>query len=395
MIARNISQKMLEMAGKFPVVTITGPRQSGKTTLIKHIFKNKSYVSLENPDTRLFVEEDPRGFLRSYPDGLVIDEAQRVPDLFSYIQGLVDEKNEPGQFILSGSQSFLLHHKISQTLAGRTAILRLLPFCIPELAQEHIDFQTYEEYIFTGSYPRIYDKNIRPSDFFPNYIQTYLERDVRSLQNIHDLSSFIRFLGLCAGRIGQILDLTSLANDCGISVNTAKAWTSVLEASYAIYLLQPYYKNYNKRLIKRPKIYFYDTGLACSLLKIESAKQLETFYNLGGLFENMIINEIIKQKYNKGLQPGIYFWRDNKGKEIDCLIDQFDQPLCIEIKASKTFHTGFFKNLNYWNRLSGSDVANNLVFYGGNDSLSTSLGRLISWKKLAELSTVLEAGDQL
>lgn len=389
MIARTISQKILDMTGKFPVITITGPRQSGKTTLITYLFKDKPYVSLENPDTRLFVEKDPRGFLATYPSGVVIDEAQRVPEIFSYIQGVADDKNLPGQFILSGSQSFLLHHNISQTLAGRTAIFRLLPFSLAELDNEKIPVQTYEDYIFTGSYPRIYDKNINPADFFPNYIQTYLERDVRSLQNIHDLSAFTRFLGLCAGRIGQILDLTSMANDCGVSVNTAKAWISVLEASYSVYLLQPYYRNFNKRLIKRPKIYFYDTGLACSLLKIESFKQLGTFYNLGGLFENMVINEILKEKYNQGIQPAVYFWRDHKGKEIDCLIDQFDHPLMMEMKASRTYHPDFFKNLLYLNHLTGSAPDHNRVVYGGDDSYNTSSGKLLSWRSLSRMEEVL------
>lgn len=265
MIPRILSTKILELAQKFPVLMVTGPRQSGKTTLLRNLFPDLYYASLENPETRLFALRDPKGFLLRYAGGGIIDEAQLVPDLFSYIQGIVDESGKAGQFILSGSQSFQLHNRISQSLAGRTAIFRLLPFSFHELMPEDRLLPSPEENILHGFFPRMFDKQIAPADFFPNYIQTYLERDVRTLQNIHDLNLFNRFLGLCAGRTGQLLDFTSLANDCGISVNTAKAWIAVLEASYILFLLQPYHVNFNKRIVKRPKLYFYDTGLCCSL----------------------------------------------------------------------------------------------------------------------------------
>jgi len=276
-IKRQIQEKLIQLSGQFPVVAVVGPRQSGKTTLVKMTFKDKSFLNLEEPDTRLFAQNDPRSFLSTSKSGLIIDEAQRVPDLFSYIQSIVDENKAPGSFIITGSHNFLMQEKISQTLAGRVAILTLLPFSIDELRGEDTleDFSTY---IFKGFYPPIYDRKIEPSDWYPNYIRTYLERDVRLIKNIPDLNSFTLFVKLCAGRIGQLLNLSSLAVEAGISVNTAKSWLSVLEASYIIYRLEPHFQNFNKRLVKMPKLYFYDTGLACSLLGLESVTQINTHY---------------------------------------------------------------------------------------------------------------------
>jgi uncharacterized protein len=385
MIKREISKKILELSEKFPVITVTGPRQSGKTTLLKNLFGNLFYTSLENPETRMFAIQDPKNFLLQFSNGGIIDEAQLVPELFSYIQGIVDQSGKTGQFILSGSQSFLLHNRISQSLAGRTAIFRLLPFSFEELRKADQMLTSYEANIFQGFFPRIYDKKIDPSDFYPNYIQTYLERDVRSLQNIQDLNLFVRFLGLCAGRVGQLLDYTSLANDCGVSLNTVKSWISVLEASYILFLLQPHHSNFNKRLVKRPKLYFYDTGLCCSLLRIEDLSQLNNHYLKGSLFENLILCEFLKRRFNHGKPSNIYFWRDHRGMEIDLIIENANGLIPVEIKSAKTWNRGFFLNIEKWNSYSGNSPENSHVIYGGDESVKTSSGRLHSWNSLDDI----------
>jgi predicted AAA+ superfamily ATPase len=387
MIQRVIKNKIFQLADKFPIISVTGPRQSGKTTLIKAMFPEYLYQSLEDPDTRLLAVTDPRKFLGS-KNRMIIDEIQRAPELFSYLQTNTDEANINGQYIISGSQSFLLNHHISQSLAGRVAIFNLMPLSIQELVLHGHERKKYESFVFKGFYPRLYDKNIDPFDFYPNYIQTYLERDVRLLQNIHDLTIFIRFLKLCAGRIGQLLNITSLANDCGISVNTAKSWISVLEASYIIFMLQPHFKNFNKRLVKMPKLYFIDTGLASSLLEIQSENQLTTHYLRGVLFENFILSEFIKTRLNQGLRNNCYFWRDNKGTEIDCIIDNGNNLIPVEIKSGNTFNTDFYKNLNYWNKLSGISVENTFVIYGGDSSRDTKDGTLLSWKDIDKIPLI-------
>jgi len=384
MIRRYLSDKLLLLASKFPVVSVTGPRQSGKTTLIKATFPGYRYASLEDPDTRMLASYDPRSFLSS-DEKMIIDEIQRVPELFSYIQTLTDESGKLGQFVISGSQSFLLNEKISQSLAGRVAILNLLPLSYQELKQAGRELPTYEEQIFTGFYPRIYDKSIDPSDFYPNYLQTYIERDVRLLQNIQDLNLFFRFMKLCAGRTGQLLNLTSLSNETGVSLNTVKSWLSVLEASFIIHLLRPHYKNFNKRLVKTPKLYFYDTGLTCSLLDLQSPSQLKTHYLLGGLFENFIIIEFIKSRLNLGLRSNCYFWRDNKGSEIDCLVELGDRLVPVEIKASRTFSPAFLKNLNYWKKMSGEDAIESHVVYGGDISQQVMDVRITGWQRIEEI----------
>ena len=384
MIPRILERKITQLADKFPVISVTGPRQSGKTTLIKSIFSGYKYTSLEEPDIRLIAGSDPRRFLETGPR-MIIDEIQRVPELFSYIQSFTDESKINGQFIISGSQSFLLNQNISQSLAGRVAILNLLPFSFSELSDHGIRISSYENMIYTGFYPRLYDQNINPDDFFPNYIQTCIERDIRLLQNVHNLSLFVRFLKLCAGRTGQLLNLNSLANDCGISVNTAKSWISVLEASFIIFLLQPHFRNFNKRVVKTPKLYFYDTGLACSLLEIRSEAQLKTHYLRGTLFENLILAELIKERYNKGLRNNCYFWRDNKGVEIDCIIDTGEKLIPVEIKSADTFDKEFFRNIKYWNNLSGNPPDNSYLIYGGNNSADTKEGKLVSWREFNNL----------
>lgn len=378
MIDRELAEKIRSIRGKFPVITVTGPRQSGKTTLIKSIFKDLPYVNLEDLDTRILAQDDPRGFLKNYPDGAVLDEVQNVPDLFSYLQGIVDEGNV--EFVLSGSQNFKLQSGISQSLAGRTAVFTLLPVSKRELEKDSLAPQSYEQHIFNGGYPRLYENEIDPRDFYPAYIATYVEKDVRQIQNIENLNNFTRFIKLCAGRVGQLLNYQSLAGDAGISTNTAKSWISVLEASYILYRLPPYYRNFNKRLIKAPKIYFYDTGLACSLLGIENIKQVSTHYLVGGLFENFIQNQYLKHILNHGRQPNAFYWQDRSKKEIDLLIEQSGKIVPVEIKSGYTKHKEFLKNPRYFKKIIGAQSGVPTVIYGGDDSFTTTDGRFLSWR---------------
>ncbi|MDR2801895.1 MAG: ATP-binding protein [Prevotellaceae bacterium] len=383
MIERQIKKQIIHFAKKFPVVMLTGPRQSGKSTLLRNSFPAYHYVSMEEPDVRAAAQTDPRHFLNRLRGKTIIDEAQYVPELFSYIQTKVDAKNSSGMYLLSGSQNFLLMQQITQSLAGRAAVLKLLPFSFAELQKTDAHPETIDKLILTGGYPRIYDKHIKPAEFYPSYLQTYVERDVRQLRNISDLSLFIRFLKLCAGRIGQILNIASLANDCGIKRDTAQAWLSVLETSYIIFQLQPYYKNLNKRLIKSPKLYFYDTGLACSLLSVENTTQLGTHFLRGNLFENWAIAEYLKQSYAKAKEPAIYFWRDSNGNEIDLLIEQGGQLQAVELKSSSTMHSDDFKGLRYWQALSNASPATCRVVYAGDLSMKTEKGLYVPWKNWA------------
>ena len=385
MIKRDISEKIKELRGKFPVLTLTGARQTGKTTLLKHIYSDLPYVSLEDIDNRQLALSDPRGFLDNYPNGAVFDEIQNVPELFSYLQGVVDSKDI--HFALSGSQNFLLTEKITQTLAGRTASLKLLPFSYSELTKNaNFEFGSYEEIVFKGGYPRLYDKEINPTDFYPHYIASYVERDVRQIKNLENLNSFITFLKLCAGRIGQIVNFQSLASDAGISHNTVKSWLSILEASYIAYLFRPYYKNFNKRLIKSPKLFFYDTGLACSLLNIENSDQLKTHYLKGGLFENYVINEFLKIRFNAGKNSNLYFWQNSQKKEIDILVEKGSLLLPFEVKSSKTRLPGLLDNLQYWKRLHDLEDTNILnLIYGGDEDVKTSRGNYISWRSIPNI----------
>lgn len=379
MITRDLSNKLIDLFKKYSVITVTGPRQSGKSTLLQVTFPDYKYVSLEDPDIRLFAEKDPKGFLLTYPDKTIIDEVQRVPQLFSYLQTHIDRENRPGMYLLAGSHNFLLMESINQSLAGRTAILRLLPFSHTEMKNANILPKNVDEEIFYGSYPRLYDKGIEPNDFYPYYIQTYVERDVRLIQNIGDLSKFVRFIKLCAGRIGQLLNISSLANECGVTTTTLSSWLSVLEASYICYLLKPDYNNFAKRLVKTPKLYFYDTGLACSLLDITSANQVSTHFLRGGLFENLVINEFIKNSYNTGNQPNLTFWRDNTGNEIDLLKYSDSKVYAYEIKSGSTFSSDYFKGITKWAKLSGTPTEQCNVIYTGEHNMTTSNGNLISW----------------
>jgi uncharacterized protein len=383
MIDREIAPIIIRLRRQFPVITLTGPRQSGKTTLIKSLYTDLPYVSLEDIDIRKNAINDPRGFLANFPHGAVLDEVQRAPEIFSYIQGIVDN-NKAVHFVLSGSQNFLLLQNITQSLAGRAAILKLLPFGISELHAAKIVFENYEEIIFRGLYPGLYDREIGPNYFYPSYISTYIERDVRQIKNIENLNIFSDFLHLCAGRTGQIINLNSLAADAGISPNTAKSWLSILEASYIIYYLQPYYKNYNKRITKSPKLYFYDTGLVCSLLGIYSAEQVKTYHSKGALFENMIITELVKNRLHRGENPRFYFWQNKTKQEIDLIIDKNDIPVPYEIKSGMTMNDSYFSNLNYWKKITGEKSQNLNIIYGGEANLRTSNGNFISWRGILD-----------
>ncbi len=379
MVDRILAQKLEEYINYYPIITVTGPRQSGKTTLIKKIFSNMKYYTLENPDIRQRAIDDPKLFLNSAKH-LILDEIQRVPELFSYIQGIVDE-DDSRKFILSGSQNFLLLEKISQTLAGRTALFKLLPFSLQEIAPI-VKYNDAFDYVFKGFYPRLYDKKIPVSKFYQDYISTYIERDVRTIINVSSLYKFQVFLQLCASRVGQLLNISSLASDAGITTKTAQKWLSILETSYIIYSLKPYYKNYKKRLVKSHKFYFYDTGLACSLLNIKSKEELIIHYAKGSLFENFIINEIIKNKTNKATPQNLFFWRNKEGRELDCIIDDSPVFIPIEIKSSSTYHKDYFKNLSYFTKISDSNSKNNYLIYSGNESFKTNLGNVLSWKEL-------------
>jgi len=379
MIERELKTKLLALTTKYPIVTLTGPRQSGKSTLLRSTFPEYNYVSLENPENRLFAQNDPKGFLATYPDKTIIDEAQLVPVLFSYLQTHTDVQAKEGMYLLAGSQNFLLMESITQSLAGRTAVLKLLPFSRSELETGNVRKKNVDEEIFTGSYPRIYDKDIAPTDFYPYYIQTYIERDVRQLKHIGDLNKFIFFLKMCAGRIGQLLNFSSLANECGIALSTAQSWISVLEASYIVYLLRPDHNNYSKRLVKTPKIYFYDTGLACSLLNIIQTEQIATHFLRGSLFENLVINEFIKKNLNVGHEPQLSFWRDKTGNEVDLLEQTGGIQVGYEIKSGATYSTESFKGLRYWANHSNAKAEQCNVIFTGDKSLETSFGKVISW----------------
>lgn len=382
MITRTLQSKLEQLATKFPFVMITGPRQSGKSTLAKMTFPQYKYVSFADIDIRNFAKTDPRGFIATYPDKTIIDEVQLEPSILHYLQTHTDNENREGMYILTGSQNFLLMNSVNQSLAGRIGILKLLPFSHNELNSNDILPPTINEEIFNGCYPRLYDKNIHPTDFYPNYISTYVERDVRNIKSIENLSAFVKLLKLCAGRIGQLLNKSSLAVECGISEPTVQSWLSILEQSYIIYLLRPEHRNFNKRLTKSPKLYFYDTGLACSLLEITSATQIRTHYLRGGLFENMVINEKIKQCYNKGNDANIAFWRDSHGNEVD-LIEHIDgEDYIYEIKSGATANPDYFKGLNYWGKLSNIDISRRIVIYSGENKFNTSNGIMIPWKDI-------------
>lgn len=384
MIDRAIASQVLRLAIQFPVVSVSGPRQSGKTTLVRQIFPHLTYVNLEDVEIRQLAERDPKQFLSRYAGGLIIDEAQYVPALFSYIQLEADRRQRAGEFVLTGSQNFLFMEKITQSLAGRVALFNLLPFSMLELAGTPFQRERWLDCLFSGMYPRVYESGIDPVFYYPNYIQSYVERDVRQLVNVADLSKFRTFLELCAGRVGQLYNQHSLGNELGIDHKTAARWFSLLETSFIVFTLRPYHRNFNKRILKTPKIYFFDTGLACSLLGIRTLEQLDRHPLKGPLFENFVIVELFKNFFNRGIRPNLYFWRDQTGNEIDLLADEGGRMYPIEIKSAQTFHPDFWKGIRYFNNLTGNDPRQSYLIYGGTQNIDGAEGNLRSWNNLPE-----------
>ncbi|WP_295672540.1 ATP-binding protein [uncultured Mucilaginibacter sp.] len=383
-IARQIAPIVKAQQSKFPVLAVTGPRQSGKTTLLKALFSDYRYVSLENPDTRSFALEDPIGFLNTYDQKIIFDEVQRAPALFSYIQGRVDESGQMGQFILSGSQNFHLLNSITQTLAGRVALFKLLPLDFTELKSQGLLEDSYTKASIKGFYPAIFDRDIDPVVFYSNYIQTYIEKDVTELMNIRDLKVFRTFLGLCAGRAGQLLNYSALANECDISHNTAKAWLSILESSYIIFLLQPYHQNFNKRLVKSPKLYFYDTGLLNYLLGIRTAGELEENRLKGQVFENMILAEYQKKNHHLYLHQDYYFWQDSNAHEVDLLMKKSNGFSIFEIKATQTISSSLFKEMDRFEEIAAPAKVNKTLIYGGAENEKRTKYDVLSWKNVSD-----------
>ena len=381
---RHLETYLLRDAGYYPVLTLTGPRQSGKTTLARATFPSYGYVSLETIDQRRFAREDPRGFLTHFRGPVIVDEIQHAPDLMSYIQTSVDENPTPGRFILTGSHNFLLMSRVSQTLAGRCGILNLMPFSRAELEDQEQPDPISPAALFgnrttrldlwptlrTGFYPRIHDRQIPAEVWLPDYLQTYLERDVRSLSNIGDLETFERFLALCAGRSAQLLNYSGLASDCGISVDTARRWVSVLKTSFIVFLLSPHHRNFNKRVVKSPKLYFHDTGLLCQLLGIRDAGQIVSHPLRGAIFENHVVAEIVKSYLHHHRTPPLFFWRDRTGREIDLLIEESGHLYPVEIKSGHTLSSDMLDGLFWWTKLAGlpSDAAT--LVYGGSDAFT-------------------------
>lgn len=397
MYRRHLSSVIKEASRKYPVILLTGPRQSGKTTLATTLFKDYTYILLEEPDQRRLATEDPRGFFKHYSGSLILDEVQNVPDLLSYIQGIIDQPTSKRQFILTGSQHLLLMEKVSQTLAGRVRIIYLLPFSFRELRKVEAPFyyndldvkkaspfkRSLEDILFTGGYPRIYQKKLNPTEWLSQYYQTYIERDVRKLVNVSDLDIFDRFTRLCAGRAAQLLNYESLGSDTGVSQPTAHKWFNILQATFILFKLEPHFKNFNKRMIKTPKLYFYDTGLLCYLLRITDRKQLFEHPLKGAIFENWVVSELLKSYFHRGLEAPLYFWRDQKGHETDLLIDEGKYLFPIEIKSAGTFHPDFLKGPQYLNELQGrKDLLQGLCVYGGTESFTFKNYQVLSWGDL-------------
>lgn len=384
MIQRTLATHIRKMAGLYPIVAVTGPRQSGKTTLLMNMFPEYRYVSLENPDNLSFAINDPNGFLELYNEQVIFDEVQRAPQLFSYLQTQVDQSRKMGQFMLSGSQNFNLLNSITQSLAGRVALLKLLPFDFAELKAESLLPEDFTEILIRGNYPALYDRPLPTTDFYANYLETYVERDISTLLNIKDLSSFRTFVRLCAARAGQILNLSELARDAAISVPTVRSWLSMLESSYLVFQLPPYFRNFNKRLIKSPKLYFYDTGLLCFLLGIKTAEQLLLNEQKGAIFENFILNEYMRQNLHQNLHREFYYWRDSNGLEIDLLISG-DSPAfdLVEIKASKTILQKMFNNLDEVGKLAGGLSNRKVLVYSGTLSQKRTDYQVWGWQDVA------------
>jgi len=364
MIDRDMKSTLLYLAAQYPVVIVTGPRQSGKTTLCRATFPNKPYINLEMPDVRQYAVDDPRSFLADYAGGAILDEIQRAPELLSYLQGMVDENDAAGRFVLTGSQQFEVMHNVTQSLAGRVGLLKLLPLSLAEMQRHGLSAEV-DRHIFSGGYPRIYNKKADPTQVMGDYFETYVQRDIRQLLQIKNIALFETFVRLCAGRVGQMLNLNSLGADAGVSHATAREWINLLEASYIIFRLQPWHANISKRLIKAPKLYFYDTGLASYLLGMESRQHIHSHPLRGSLFENMVIVEAMKFRFNQGKRSNILFYRDSGGHEVDLLLTSGNQLFPIEIKSGATINRDYFKGLNYFSALDACSVKSGAVIYGG------------------------------
>lgn len=381
MINRRIYKAIREYQSKYPILAVTGPRQSGKTTLLKTVFPDYRYVSLENPDNRDFALKDPNGFLAEYDDQVIFDEVQQAPALFSYLQTIVDSRpDRMGGFILSGSQNFHLMERITQSLAGRVALFKLLPLDVQELKDAELLAEDPFDQLLHGFYPALYDRKISPSVFYSNYVQTYVNRDVAELMTVKDLRQFQNFLSLCAARAGQLLNLSALSNEAGISQPTAKSWLSALESSYITFQLYPFHKNFSKRVVKTPKLYFYDTGLLAFLLKVSKRETLLTHPVKGALFENMMIAEFHKRMHHDYQNQSPWFWRDNHGDEVDLLLDQGLSLDIFEIKASETILTENFKGLEKFERISDIPLGDKGLVHAGDLNQKRSYGQVISWK---------------
>ncbi len=380
-IQRKMAAAIEKFMGWYPIVYVGGPRQSGKTTLLKHLYGTLPYASLEEPDVRLLAEEDPRRFLSRFSKGGILDEVQRAPWLFSYLQGLVDS-DASLRFLLSGSQNFLMMKQVSQSLAGRVGVLTLLPLSSLELSAEQVENLT--TFMWRGGYPAIYERQIPPDIFFANYLQTYVERDVRTLKEIGNLTQFVRFMRLCAGRVGQPLNMSSLATQAGVAVNTVKTWLSVLEASYILFFLSPYHGNFKKRIIKSPKLYFFDTGLLCHLLGIAGPEPLDMHPYFGNIFENMIIAELYKKRANAGRRPVFWFWRDQHQHEVDLIIEEEGQLMAIEIKGSQTYNARLASGLKRWKKLAGERGARRVLVYSGSGEMKFEDFELLPWARAVE-----------
>ena len=390
MINRTLEPILRDLASQYPVVTLTGPRQSGKTTLCRKVFPDAAYANLESPDVREYALSDPRGFLSAYPSVVIIDEIQRVPLLVSYIQGIVDEDKTPGRFILTGSQQFEVMNTINQSLAGRTALLKLLPFSISEIRKTTLP-ASLDMMMLKGFYPRIHDQGLNPTQALGDYYETYIERDLRQLMSIRDLSLFQKFVRLCAGRIGQILNTQSLANDTGVSHTTIHAWLSLLEASYIIFLLKPWYQNVSRRLIKSPKLYFYDVGLAAYLLGMESETHVSRDPLRGNLFENLVLMEAIKHRLNKGGKNAVTFYRDSRGNEVDIILEGGREVFPLEVKAGATIAEDFFKGLKHFTRVAGEPPHGGGLIYGGKEIQQRGYFRIYPVTAMAEMFETLNA----
>lgn len=381
MIQRDIFTESKFMLTQFRAVCITGPRQSGKTTLGKMLFKGKPYVSFENPQTQDLAETNIASFMKQYAKGAILDEVQRVPDLFRQLQGMLDKNTKRGQFLLTGSNNFLLQEQISQSLAGRAGYIELLPLSYAELKKAKLAYEEPEGNIFTGGYPEIWNEDLSPVKWMQSYVQTYLQRDVRLLRNITNLAAFNRFIFITAHYAGQIINRDEIAKQVGVDTKTILAWLGILESSYIIYLLQPWYNNLNKRVIKSPKLYFVDTGLLCHLLGINSMTALRKHDKYGAIFENWIITEIKKNRANSGITGGMYYFRDSAGNEVDLILEKNNELHGIEVKATKKPNRDHLRGLLYWKKYQS--VSSSTLIHGGYaDEITTDNIGLIPWNKI-------------